>query len=171
MKLSNCSSFLSYLLFSLQLFYLSVISDSMIRRMSKLNWQIVSKNEMNSQCIQSPNGTCSGKCPFSGKRCTMLWNYDTKVCGCKLCFFNGTTNRCYGQCNNLVLGTCLSTVDIPKSDSDCDCKYCKASLFITKDGTEMPKCKASRCGPHNCSPIKINGNKSTLNLECICNYI
>lgn len=171
MILSSYFNFCIHFIIILQFLYFSVKSDSMIRKMSKMNWQVVSKNQINSNCTLNGNGTCSGYCPFSSQRCVILWNYDTMVCGCRYCSFNKTTNRCYGQCNNLVLGTCLSIVDNPKSDSDCDCRYCKASVLIDNYGQIMPRCNAARCGPHTCSPVMLNTNATSTNLECVCNNI
>ena len=174
MKLSNLLKNISFWFVILQTFYFSVTSDSssgssMIRKMSRLNWKFISKNDVNYNCTLNPNGTCSGTCPLTSKKCVILWNYDTMVCGCHFCSFNATTKKCYGQCNNLALGNCISIVDNPTRDSDCSCRYCQSSVRIRSDGTILPNCNGNRCLPHTCSSVMMSANATTTNLECVCN--
>jgi hypothetical protein len=149
----------------------SATTSRSIETMMKPNWNITSKNAINKGCW-SKQGKCFGRCRITNKRCVKMLNYDEEVCGCSFCVFNATLNKCTGQCgSNLVTERCVSKVETPTQDSDCECASCRASMIEDDDSDLVPTCDKSTClSPTNsCKAFKVRTNlQPESQLECMC---
>jgi hypothetical protein len=155
---------------------LIVSSSYSFQKIMKPNWDVVSKNEYNNGCNYNSDGVCAGTCLNSTTDCVEMMNYDTKVCGCTFCKLDVNTNKCEGQCSNLLLGNCVNRVANPTSDSDCECASCKAEFVDVKNGDTdnvdevitLPSCDASTCFGNPCIATFVATNGLNRTLECIC---
>ena len=148
------------------LILLIALSDDSIKQNSQmqLNWNIISKNNINKNCSFNKYGRCVGLCGNNLRsRCVKLFNNNQRVCGCRFCALDKRTKKCYGQCKNLLLGSCQSRISIPESDMDCQCTYCSTNLVVVKR-EQILKCNPSTCYSKQCKIIMKGTNKS----GCVC---
>ena len=161
-------------------------SNRQIQTVSTFNWEDqYATNDINKNCYYNASTmTCDGMC-FNGKPCRILLNFDEPVCGCFYCRFNRTTSKCYGQCSNILLQTCVSKVYHPTKSSDCICASCSPTWEIIMTtlpyyygevdyikGEKYPSCNPSTCFPGNsCLPVYVSKNHVAINntLYCQCN--
>jgi hypothetical protein len=146
------------------------LSSYNVRSVSKVNWEIVGKNDINKGCKYDTTGKCTGYCPFTMRQCEELINFDEKVCGCQSCRFNATTKSCNGQCGNLLFDTCVSKTAIPTRDQDCLCPSCR-SKWVIIDSEVLPSCDSSTCNGNSCEPVFVTvDGRTRVNdvLHCNC---
>lgn len=160
-----------------------VSASSNINILSVPNWKLLySHNSFNKFCTFNKYRKCVGTCPLTMKPCSVLKNFNQDVCGCNFCMYDKAERKCYGQCSNVFLETCVSKVPLPASDDDCTCASCSASLKTTNpyvnnqsiydNGQQVPTCDASTCYAGNsCSffYMSLNHRKINETLYCQCN--
>jgi hypothetical protein len=146
-------------------------SSFQIRSISKYNWDVFGKNEINKGCKYDINGKCTGTCRLTSKKCVELVNFNKKVCGCEYCKFDASTRRCSGQCGNLILSKCVSKPAIPSRDEDCICSSCK-SKWITSNKIVLPSCDGSTCNNNACEPVYVSvDGRVRVNNTLYCNCL
>jgi hypothetical protein len=166
----------------------SIWMNSQIQTIDLPDWKSkYSRNGLNNFCRFDYFKRCVGYCPITNSSCRIMTHFNQKVCGCKFCYFNNIFNKCFGQCSNTVLETCVSKVPIPTKNSHCKCASCKALWNIiettkahynyVEDSNyfleqQIPSCDDSTCYQGNsCSYYYFSKNRVLINdsLFCQCN--